>query len=180
MTDFRAHRDPWWPPLAVALCVVLFGLRRRPVEAVGLVVTLFPYLVYLIYGEVDGTIRRLTVGFVAAPVLLGVALRTALGAAWSRMLARRVPKNWAPWIIGGALLGWFGLVLGMPSTVVGPHASWRSSVPTTSELSRAEGWRDDEGEDRRICHQALKTDWADGIPKLGRLGSLYTRWRSHH
>jgi MFS family permease len=180
VTDFRAHRDPWWPVLAVSLGVVLIGLRRRPLEAVGLVMTLIPYLVYLIYGEVDGTIRRLTVGFVAAPVLLGVALRIVLGGAFGSVFAKRTVKAWVPWIVGGALLGWFGLVLGVPATVVGPHAAWRSIVPTSSELNLTDGWTDDESEGRRICHQALKTDRADGIPKLGRLGSLYTSWRSHH
>jgi hypothetical protein len=179
VTDFRAHRDPWWPALAVSLGVVLVGLRRRPLEAAGLLMTLIPYLVYLIYGEVDGTIRRLTVGFVAAPVLLGVAFRIAIGGAWSSMLARRVPNGWTPWIVGGALLAWFGLILGVPATFVGPHAAWRSVVPASNELSLAESWSDDPSEGRRICHQALKTDRADGIPKLGRLGSLYNNWRSH-
>ena len=180
VTDFREHRDPWWPVLAVSLGVVLIGLRRRPLEAVGLAVTLIPYFVYLVYGEVDGTIRRLTVGFVAAPVLLGVALRVVLGGVWDSVLAKRIPEGWTSWIVGAALLGWFGLVLGVPATVVGPHAPWRSIVPTSSELSHTGSWSGDESEGRRICHQALKTDLADGIPKLGRLGSLYNSRRSHH
>jgi hypothetical protein len=71
------------------------------------------------------------------------------------------------------------LILGVPATFVGPHAAWRSVVPASNELSLAESWSDDPSEGRRICHQALKTDRADGIPKLGRLGSLYNNWRSH-
>lgn len=179
VTDFRAHRDPWLPILAVSLGVTLVGLRRRPVEAAGLAVTLLPYLLYLIYGEVDGTIRRLTVGFVAAPVLLGVGACMGIGGILDRVPTKYAKARWTPWLVSALLMVWFGLVLGLPASFVGPHAGWRTAIPTSSELGNAERWRDETSEGRQICYRALRADQADGISKLGRLGSLYNDWSSH-
>jgi len=171
--SYRAHRDPWMKPLGVGLLIVVVGLWRRPTALAGALVTLIPYGLYLHYGLVDGTIRRLTIGFLAAPIIVGMA-----GATLGHLLHRIVGAKWATrvsWTLTGV---WALLVFGALPSPVHPDASWRESIPAVNALSESASWKHSALDDQQLCHQALQSDAEKGVPLLGRLGNEYARRHS--
>jgi len=169
---YRRHRDPWMKPLGVAFLLAILGLRRRPAALVGLLITTIPYGLYLYYGVVDGTIRRLTLGFLSAPIIVGLA-----GTSLKHALNRMIGNPWATRTIWASVVVWTLMLFGAIPSPVHPAASWRDVIPTINEVEDSITWEFSSHEGQRLCHHAMQNDAEKGVPLLGRLGSQYARSR---
>lgn len=120
---------PWVPPLAGALVVIAWGLRRRPLLLFAVVGTTLPFLVSMQGAVVMKTSNLRFVGsaMVFVPVLLGVAAGVVADGSLARRRRRDAPGRRLPLFVLGALT--LAAVLGVPPTWLSPAAAWRVPWP---------------------------------------------------
>jgi len=169
--------EPWLLPAGVALVLAVWGLRRRPLLAAGLLGSLAPFAVAL-HGTatVHAHVRYMGNGMAIVPLLLalGVAVvaQGSLGAE-----DRPRGERWWSWTDGALLGALLLLLLGIVPSWLSPVATWR--MPSGAERephasleaalhrsSRAPGLS-------APCLKALRQDVRDGLPP----GSRLLDWR---
>jgi hypothetical protein len=169
--------DPWLPVLALSLPLTLVALRRRPWEALGLLVALAPFALALrsVYGSQIFP-RLLLSPMIPFSLLMGVAW------AW---LAHRPPqepgrRRWG-WLLAPLLTGAVltALVAGLPPTWLARDAAWRvpgvnANQPFMVQKHAAQSLTDprlpDHTEDdpAGVCRALVAEDVEAGHPAHGR------------
>jgi hypothetical protein len=116
--------DPWLPVLALCLPLTLVALRRRPWEALGLLVLLAPFALSLrsVYGSQIFP-RLLLSPMIPFSLLMGVAWAWAAHRPPLESGQRRWGWLWTP-LINGLVLAL--LVAGLPPTWLARDAAWRA------------------------------------------------------
>ncbi len=184
-----AQLDPWLPLYGVGLLITFWALRRRPLELVGMVLVLVPFVVML----ATQTRSQLYPRFLMAPlapmaVVLGVALAWPSwsrgggdGARWwERLLAARAALMARPWgWLRAPLAGLLALALvtGVLPGWLSPDAAWRQPYPTAplySDFSASAVNEPDRchlgpGRCLENCYSVHRHDVALGYPRCSRL-----------
>ena len=172
----KAHFYPWYGLVSLLGCLALFGPGHRRMRIVTFALTSSPFFVVLYHASTLEFRARF-----AASALPPFAILLGVGAAalWAgkrsappeqASLLQRLRHHWPSGLRVAVLTA---LIFGLVPNYLSPNADWRQRFVTDQEVLEmrqgALGGKQPEAWGSEACVEAIREDWKNGRPPLGRL-----------